>query len=147
MSGQQTIFSTDETKELRRLYRTLRHCLAEAVPYDDFSKVRTAISEAMAGGEMPRDRFGRHPLLHAMATTEELCHSVSPDRSMAVAVMLYNLVKLDMMSQKQLHKEWGDDISRLVDGLRKVAGLYSRQASVQSDNFRKLLLTFAEDIR
>lgn len=147
MSGQQTIFSTDETKELRRLYRTLRHCLAEAVPYDDFSKVRTAISEAMAGGEMPRDRFGRHPLLHAMATTEELCHSVSPDRSMAVAVMLYNLVKLDMMSQKQLHSEWGDDISRLVDGLRKVAGLYSRQASVQSDNFRKLLLTFAEDIR
>lgn len=147
MSGQQTIFSTDETKELRRLYRTLRHCLAEAVPYDDFSKVRTAISEAMAGGEMPRDRFGRHPLLHAMATTEELCHSVSPDRSMAVAVMLYNLVKLDLMSQKQLHKEWGDDISRLVDGLRKVAGLYSRQASVQSDNFRKLLLTFAEDIR
>lgn len=147
MSGQQTIFSTDETKELRRLYRTLRHCLAEAVPYDDFSKVRTAISEAMAGGEMPRDRFGRHPLLHAMATTEELCHSVSPDRSMAVAVMLYNLVKLDLMSQKQLHSEWGDDISRLVDGLRKVAGLYSRQASVQSDNFRKLLLTFAEDIR
>ena len=74
MSGQQTIFSTDETKELRRLYRTLRHSLAEAVPYNDFFRVRTAISEAMAGCEMPRDRFGRHPLLHAMATTEELCH-------------------------------------------------------------------------
>lgn len=147
MSGQQTIFSTDETKELRRLYRTLRHSLAEAVPYNDFSRVRTAISEAMAGCEMPRDRFGRHPLLHAMATTEELCHSVSPDRSMAVAVMLYNLVKLDLMPQRQLQEEWDDDISRLVDGLRKVAGLYSRQASVQSDNFRKLLLTFAEDIR
>lgn len=147
MSGQQTIFSTDETKELRRLYRTLRHSLAEAVPYNDFFRVRTAISEAMAGCEMPRDRFGRHPLLHAMATTEELCHGVSPDRSMAVAVMLYNLVKLDLMPQRQLQEEWGDDISRLVDGLRKVAGLYSRQASVQSDNFRKLLLTFAEDIR
>ena len=38
-------------------------------------------------------------------------------------------------------------MERLVSGISKVASLYSRSASVESDNFRKLLLTFAEDIR
>ena len=35
----------------------------------------------------------------------------------------------------------------MVNGLLKVSTLYSRNTSVESDNFRKLLLTFAEDIR
>ncbi|MDE6854452.1 MAG: HD domain-containing protein, partial [Muribaculaceae bacterium] len=42
---------------------------------------------------------------------------------------------------------WGDDVATLVRGLDKVSGLYSRSASVESENFRKLLLTFAEDLR
>ncbi|WP_303742488.1 bifunctional (p)ppGpp synthetase/guanosine-3',5'-bis(diphosphate) 3'-pyrophosphohydrolase, partial [uncultured Muribaculum sp.] len=40
-----------------------------------------------------------------------------------------------------------DDIAKLIRGLLKVSTLYSKQAAVESDNFRKLLLTFAEDIR
>ncbi len=35
----------------------------------------------------------------------------------------------------------------MVGGLMKVSSLYARSASIQSENFRKLLLTFAEDIR
>lgn len=142
------MFKTEETKLLHQLYRQLRRDLADTVTYDDFRKVRTTISVALAdGADMPRDRFGRHPLLHAMATTEALCRSVSPDRSMAVAVMLSALVKHRLITQDSVRDRWGDDISRLVGGLQKVAGLYSRHVSAQSDNFRKLLLTFAEDIR
>ena len=146
-TGLQSVFSGDEIKELRHLYAQLRTSLAEVVEYGDFRRVKQTLTAALSDGELPRDRFGRHPLLHAMATTEALCRSVSPDRSMAVAVMLFNLVKQGLMSESSLRKEWGDDIGLLVEGLRKVAGLYSRQASVQSENFRKLLLTFAEDIR
>ncbi|MDE5642102.1 MAG: RelA/SpoT family protein [Muribaculaceae bacterium] len=146
-TGLQSVFSGDEIKELRHLYAQLRTSLAEVVEYEDFRRVKQTLTAALSDGELPRDRFGRHPLLHAMATTEALCRNVSPDRSMAVAVMLFNLVKQGLMSESSLRKEWGDDIGLLVEGLRKVAGLYSRQASVQSENFRKLLLTFAEDIR
>ena len=39
------------------------------------------------------------------------------------------------------------DVAKLLEGLSKVASLYSKQAAVESDNFRKLLLTFARDIR
>lgn len=146
-TGLQTVFTADESRELRQLYARLRRSLAEVVGYEDFRKVKDTLKNALAEGELPRDRFGRHPLLHSMAVTEALCVSVSPDRSMAVAVMLFNLVQQQLSDSERIRKEWGDDIAHLMEGLRKVAGLYSRSASVQSDNFRKLLLTFAEDIR
>ncbi|MDE6097423.1 MAG: RelA/SpoT family protein [Muribaculaceae bacterium] len=145
-TGFQSVFTAEERKELRLLYARLRHSLGDVVVYDDFRKIKNTVSnDALAS--LPRDRFGRHPLTHALATAGELCDRVSPDRSMTMAVMLYNLVKHGLMTRDKLLGEWGEDVGRLVDGLMKVAGLYSRQASVQSDNFRKLLLAFAEDIR
>ena len=44
-------------------------------------------------------------------------------------------------------KEFGDDIAQLIRGLIKSNSLYAKQAAVESENFRKLLLSFAEDIR
>ncbi|MCM1451497.1 MAG: RelA/SpoT family protein, partial [Clostridium sp.] len=43
--------------------------------------------------------------------------------------------------------QWGDDVRALLKGLAKVSMLYSKQAAVESDNFRKLLIAFAHDIR
>jgi GTP pyrophosphokinase len=51
------------------------------------------------------------------------------------------------MSIDDVKKQWDEDVAKLVSGLLKAASLYSRHVSVESENFRKLLLTFAEDIR
>ncbi len=66
---------------------------------------------------------------------------------MIIAILLFNLCKTEFIPTEELVKEWGDDIAKLIRGLLKVSTLYSKQAAVESDNFRKLLLTFAEDIR
>ncbi len=76
-----------------------------------------------------------------------LCDKISPDRNMIIAILLFNLCKTEFIPTEELVKEWGDDIAKLIRGLLKVSTLYSKQAAVESDNFRKLLLTFAEDIR
>ena len=51
------------------------------------------------------------------------------------------------MTDEAVEKTWGADVARMVGGLAKVGTLYSKAAAVESDNFRKLLLTFAQDIR
>ena len=61
--------------------------------------------------------------------------------------MLYNLCKSEFITIDDIVKDWGEDIAKLIKGLLKVSTLYSKQAAVESDNFRKLLLTFADDIR
>jgi GTP pyrophosphokinase len=66
---------------------------------------------------------------------------------MVIAILLYNLCKSDHISSDELRKTWGEDITKLIQGLLKISTLYSKSPAVESDNFRKLLLTFAEDIR
>lgn len=97
--------------------------------------------------ELRPDRFGFHPLATALATARLLCSEIDTDRSMVAAVMLAPLARAGAISDAAMAAEWGDDIASLVRGLTKVNELYRKSASVESDNFRKLLLTFAADIR
>ncbi len=130
---------------VRRLSTLTNSCAAP----DDFSRIIRTVRKAVAAGFCGRDRHGIHPLLHDLATACSLCERVSPDRSMTIAIIMSRLCRHGCMSSDIVNKEWGEDVGHLVDGLTKVAGLYDRgaSASVDTENFRNLLFTFAQDIR
>lgn len=120
----------------------------EIILPDDFKKLRRMIAGAVKEGHYHRDRQGINPALHNIKTSVALCEMVSPDRNMIVATLLYKLCDSQFLTIDNVAAEWGDDIARLVNGLLKVSTLYGRQSGVvKTDNFRKLLMTFAEDIR
>lgn len=140
-------FTADEKKELVANYRLLLRLTVGIVNQHDVKKVRIAISDGVKNGHCPRDRYGINPVLHTLKTATALCDGISPDRNMVVAILLNNFYRSSFLDVANVATEWDDDIAKLVTGLLKVSTLYSRQAAVESDNFRKLLLTFAEDIR
>ncbi|MDE6692547.1 MAG: HD domain-containing protein, partial [Muribaculaceae bacterium] len=140
-------FNENESRELVTLTRDLLRLVAPVCDSDDFRKVRSLITDAIKAGHYRRDRYGIHPVIHNLNTAILLCDKVSPDRNMVLAILLYNLAMTDFMSPDDLLSVWGSDVMKLLDGLKNVARLYSKQAAVESDNFRKLLLTFAKDIR
>lgn len=111
----------------------------------DTSAVRRLLQANAA--TLRRDRFGLHPVLRHMHTAILLAERLSPDRNMALALMLYEYVRTEAVERAQISADWGEDVAHMVDGLLNVATLYSRKAAVETDNFRKLLLTFADDIR
>ena len=108
---------------------------------------REAIAEILRRSPLERDRFGFHPAVSAMATAVAICAHIDTDRNMVLAVLLASAVYASLCSIEEIERLWGEDVAVLVSGLSKVAGLYSHSAVVESDNFRKLLLTFAQDIR
>lgn len=126
--------------------RLLEHTRDIAQP-NDVARIRRIINEGINQSHYQRDKYGINPALHNIKTALALCEKVSPDRNMIVAILLHSLCKSEFIPEEEISKEWGDDIAKLIRGLLKVSTLYSKQAAVESDNFRKLLLTFAEDIR
>lgn len=66
---------------------------------------------------------------------------------MAIATLLFNLARSGYVSIEELKAKFDDDIAKLVHGLINISELYRKQAAVEDDNFHKLLLSFAEDIR
>ncbi len=144
---EKSYFTPDERSHALALACGLMRTLGPSLQGGDYKAVRSLIASAIEAGHYARDRFGINPLLHNLSTATALCDMISPDRNMVIAILLYNLVKDSDASVEELATRWGEDVAKLLTGLGKVASLYSKQAAVESDNFRKLLLTFAQDIR
>ena len=140
-------FTDDERLRLIEISRRLLRLTRDITLPDDVARVRVIMTEGIEQQHCPRDRFSINPIIHNLETALLLCEKISPDRNMVLAILLFILCKSEFIEEKELVKEWGDDIARLIRGLLKVSTLYARQAAMESDNFRKLLLTFAEDIR
>ena len=137
----------EERENLPRKCLILAHCLGNAIEDGDFRAVRSAYTDSDPALLPGRDRFGFNSLAAAIDTAISLCRSIDPDRNMVLAILLSPLFRSGALTGEAVEKTWGADVARMVGGLAKVGTLYSKAAAVESDNFRKLLLTFAQDIR
>jgi len=144
---EQLTFTHDERLRLVARYKALRRRLGSVISSDDAAGLRAAIREAAMSGYYHRDRFGFNPVNRGLANVMALCDEISPDRNMAIAILMFNPCRHGFITRSRLAELWGEDVAHMVDGLIKVSTLYSKAPSVQSENFRNLLLTFAEDIR
>lgn len=136
-------FTPKELASLPALYHKAVSAVQSVLQDDDCQRLRLQLTEGITNGQYGRNHFGMNMLLHRLQTVALMAEAVSPDRSMSLALMIEPLC----LPAEQVAKEWGDDVARLVTGLTKVGTLYDRTASVENDNFRNLLLTFAQDIR
>jgi len=142
-----TYFTPNERQELPVLYRRVRQAFNPVLLADDCDRLRRMLAEGISQGHYGRNHFGLNLLLHRLHTVDLLAGALSPDRSMGVALLLAPLTRCGFMPLPRLEAEWGGDVAKLVNGLNKVDSLYERAASVEDENFRNLLLTFAQDIR
>jgi GTP pyrophosphokinase len=136
-----------ELPVLKERIFTLIDLMRGHVEPGDITRIKNTLARGVEQEAFHRDMFGMHPLIVGFETAIELCRSVSPDRSMVVAILLHNAVNAGCMTIDDVRKCWDDDIANTVSRLIKVASLYERHATVESENFRRLLLAFAEDIR
>lgn len=139
-------FNETEREQLPGLCRRVLSLCSSVIQPGDFRKARALIERSIEQGQYQRDRYGINPVMHNLNTACLLAEKVSPDRSMALAILLQNIATTKDDEAGAL-QEWDDDVRALLHGLTKVAMLYSKQAAVESDNFRKLLIAFAHDIR
>ncbi len=140
-------FTPDELQTLVPLYTSVRRAYDAVLQPGDALRLRHQLAHAITEGHYGRNHFGHNQLLHRLETVNLMASALSPDRSMAVALLLAPLNQKDFLSDAQIEADWGNDILKLVNGLNKVDTLYERTASVGDENFRNLLLTFAQDIR
>lgn len=137
---------TDSVKnnKLTDLYRRLITLTADVMQPEDVTFLKGLINDIYSAEEKPAaDKFGFDPLLRSMSTAITLCEEVSVDRNMVMATVLSRLLPPDDPRLAGLE----DDVRNMMTGLEKVQSLYSHHTAMANENFRNLMLTFAEDIR
>lgn len=143
----ESYFTDHEKERLPLMCLNLWHSVKDLAIGGEAARIRRVIAHCADEGGYRRDRYGINPVIRHLETATALCQSVSPDRNMVIAILLYGLCRNEFLNVEQIEAEWNEDIAKLVRGLLKVSALYKKRPSVESDNFRNLLLTFAEDIR
>jgi GTP pyrophosphokinase len=95
-----------------------------------------------------RRRSGEPYILHPLAVARICCSEIGLGSTSICSALLHDVVEDTEYTVEDIEKNFGPKIASIVDGLTKLSGgIFGEQASAQAENFRKLLLTMAEDIR
>lgn len=136
-----------QLSDIRELVRRLASEASVVSEPTDYAKIRKVHKEAIKSGYSPSRTHGIDPSIRSIETCIALCEMVSPDRNMIVATLIYNLCAAGVLDINRIEELWDADVAHLVTGLMKVTTLYGKQTVVKTDNFRRLLMALADDIR
>lgn len=139
--------TNDEKKLLLRLYKTLLKSASGSVSDEYVSKLKTVLLSSYNKGLLKRNIFGMHSLIRDLQTSIVVSEEMSLKGSCLVGILLHELVKEKIITNEQVRKEYGDDVANIIKGLVKTNELYSKSPAIETENFRNLLLSFAEDMR
>jgi GTP diphosphokinase / guanosine-3',5'-bis(diphosphate) 3'-diphosphatase len=93
-------------------------------------------------------RSGEPYIMHPLEVAKICCVEIGLGSTSICSALLHDVVEDTEYTVEDIEKNFGPKISSIVDGLTKISGgIFGEQASAQAENFRKLLLTMAEDIR
>ncbi|MDO4194885.1 MAG: HD domain-containing protein, partial [Prevotellaceae bacterium] len=141
------VFTEEESKEVVRLLSIIRTELADSLQDDDEAKIRLHINKCMEEGLTRRDVFGLNPIVLGLQTALLAIQEIGLGRDAAVAIMLYTSATDGYSTLDDMERNFGSQVVHIIRGLQKVRELYKKTPTVESENFRNLLISFAEDMR
>lgn len=142
-----TFFTISERNELLKLYPQFLRTAGETLQKEDFRKLKKLWKEAAMNESVPRNDFNMNPVLHNIQTSIIVAEEIGMRRAAVIAIMVHDLIKTNSYSLELLQKDFGSEITGIVKGLVKINDLYAKSPMIESENFRNLLLSFAEDMR
>lgn len=142
-----TLNGEEEKKLILRDYRALLKALKAKLKPGDKQLLRTAFEIAAEAHKTMRRKSGEpyilHPLAVAMICVEEIGLGV---RS-TICALLHDTVEDTDVTLQDLKREFGEEITKIVDGLTKISSVLDSSQSQQAENFKKILLTLTDDPR
>ncbi len=139
-------FTTEEKESLFSLYKLLQ-LTGETLQKGDCRKLKTHLINSIKDNRVQRDTFGLNPLVKDMQTAVIVAEEIGMKRASILGIMLHESVRNGACTPEEVQATFGEDVAGIIRGLIRVNELYSKSPTIESENFRNLLLSFAEDMR
>ena len=141
------VFTEEEKHACEALTKEIHEMLNDTLTGTDVERLRIHIHSEIEARHIERDRFGLNPVLKALMTAKVAVGDIGLRRDSLLAIMLYESVLRGHYDTTLARKDFGEGVATILQGLVRVQELYSKTPVVESENFRNLLLSFAEDMR
>lgn len=141
------VFTDTEKEKALSLINSLRNRLGTALLPDDEEKLRRILFSAIDEGKVQRDVFKLNPVLMAMQTALIAVDEIGLRRDGVIATLLAPLMMSGAYKTEYISSDFGTGTQNILHGLMRIQELYKRTPVIETENFRNLLLSFAEDMR
>ena len=130
-----------------RLYRELVTAARPLFEAEDWSRLKGLLREGIAKGAYGTDQHGVPGLERCIRTGIVIVQKTGLKKASLLTALFDPMIQQGLIAPEQFQKEFGEDAAQLIQGMCRVKELYSKHDSIADENFRKLLVSFAEDVR
>ena len=140
-------FTQQEKEETLALYNVVRTLLGDSMKKDDEQLMRHHLMRAIEEQQMHRNVFGLNPVLLGFQTAQLVVEEIGLRRDAVIAILLRPSVEEGYLTIDDVQSDFGESVARILRGLQRIQQLYKKNPVIETENFRNLLLSFAEDMR
>ncbi len=130
---------------LSKYTHVLKSC-RNLISGEDIKQIRRAFKIAIQN-EVNASELNYQEIIRILDITLIITQEIGLGRTSIICAMIHKTVEKDMLTLDQIREMFGYKVWQIVKGLKEISHIYATQKIVDSENFRKLLLSFAEDIR
>ena len=143
-----TISIEEENKEIASRYKDLLKGTYEILSKDDKDLIRHVFDVAVEAHSEQRRKTGEPYIYHPIAVAKIVAYEIGLGATSIAAALLHDVVEDTHYTIEDIEQLFGETIARIVNGLTKISRLNKeKDASIQAENFRKMLLTLHDDVR
>jgi len=130
----------------RRQYHKFLHSHAGIFTSEERSLIRSILREYFAAFPAEGVAPGKS-IADKIQIVEIILDEIGLGKAAVLSVLFHELVEKKHLSAAEIDSKFTTQVSSIIKGMMRVEELYARNASLETENFRKLFLTFAEDVR
>ncbi|WP_343534072.1 bifunctional (p)ppGpp synthetase/guanosine-3',5'-bis(diphosphate) 3'-pyrophosphohydrolase [Pedobacter sp.] len=136
-----------EKKEILKRYRALLRACKSTLQRGDKKEIRKAFDMALESHKDMRRKSGEPYIYHPIAVAQIAAEEIGLGTTSIVCALLHDVVEDTDITLEDIEREFGKKTAKIIDGLTKISGVFDTNSSLQAENFRKMLLTLADDVR
>lgn len=136
-----------EKQEILKRYRALLRACKPTLQKGDKKEIRKAFDMALESHKDMRRKSGEPYIYHPIAVAQIAAEEIGLGTTSIVCALLHDVVEDTEITLEDIEREFGKKTAKIIDGLTKIAGVFDYNSSLQAENFRKMLLTLADDVR
>ncbi|MCG9910958.1 MAG: bifunctional (p)ppGpp synthetase/guanosine-3',5'-bis(diphosphate) 3'-pyrophosphohydrolase [Flavobacteriales bacterium] len=147
-NGEIIIDHEQEKKELLTRYKKLIKALGPAIKSkQDQERVHKAFEVAVDAHKEMRRKSGEPYIYHPIAVAQICAEEIGLGVTSVICGLLHDTVEDTSLTLEDIQSMFGGDVTKIIDGLTKISGVFDQTSSIQAENFRKIILTLSDDVR
>jgi GTP pyrophosphokinase len=135
-----------ERKEILSAFRGLLRATKNRTRQDT-NLIRKAFDVAVEAHKEMRRKSGEPYIYHPIAVARICAEEMGLGATAIACALLHDTVEDTHITLEDVEDLFGAKARRIIDGLTKIPEVFDENASIQAENFRKMLLTISDDLR